>query len=215
PETKTVSEQLERLNSFLSELKSANISPKYIHFSNSATVFRYKYDCCTMVRPGIALYGCKPDPSQEFKPELKPVLSLKSSVIELRQIPANTAVSYGGNYITSSKTWIATIAGGYGQGIPRALSNKGYVLINNKRFKIAGNVTMDYVMVDAGENPTVKIGDEVVFIGQQGNESITADDIATLTGTIGYEILCNIGTSIDRFYFGDNQDVLHEQGNIF
>ncbi|NLW30410.1 MAG: alanine racemase [Fibrobacter sp.] len=215
PGTETISKQLAVFQNFLSALKSAGIIPEHIHFSNSATTMKYTSDICTMVRPGIALYGCNPDPNQKFSVELKPVLSLKSSIIELRQFPPQSPVSYGGNYVTTSNTWIATIAGGYGQGLPRALSSKGSVLIGGKRFKIAGNVTMDYIMVDVGSDPEVKTGDEVVLIGQQGNESITPDDIAKLTGTIGYEILCNIGTAIDRFYLLNDSIVLHEHGTIF
>jgi alanine racemase len=168
-----------------------------------------------MVRPGIALYGCKPDPGQDFTLDLKPVLSLKSHVVKLKSVPVGTPISYGSRYITETETAIGTIALGYGQGLPRRLGNVGSVLINGLRYKIAGTVTMDFIMVDAGHSPLVKVGDEVVALGSQGTENIHPDDVALLCDTIGYEILCNISSTIDRFYILDGKTVHHEPGRPF
>ena len=168
-----------------------------------------------MVRPGIALYGCKPDPGQDFALDLKPVLSLKSHVVKMKRVAAGTPISYGSTYVTSMETTIATIAMGYGQGLPRLLSNRGNVLIRGRRYRIAGRVTMDFIMIDAGANPDMSVGDEAVALGSQGTENIHPDDVALLCNTIGYELLCNISSTIDRFYVLDGKIIHHEPNRPF
>jgi alanine racemase len=163
-----------------------------------------------MVRPGIALYGCKPNPAREIPLNLKPVLCLKGSVVKIKQVPAGTPISYGGTYVTKTDTTLATINIGYGQGLPRQLGNRGTVLIQGRRYTIAGRVTMDFIMVDAGPVPAFTTGDEAVAIGYQDNEIITPDDIALLCNTIGYEILCSISSRIDRSYILDGRIIHHE-----
>jgi alanine racemase len=214
-DTPTVTHQLAIFRKSLEKLKTRGFEPAHVHYGNSATIMRYPPEGCTMVRPGISLYGCKPDPAQDFPVSLKPVVSLKSSVIKVKKVPPGTPVSYGGKYVTKQDTFIATIALGYAHGFPRFLSNKGEVLIRGKRYKIAGNVTMDYIMVDAGSSTDITVGDEVVAIGYQEEECISPDDIALIGNTIGYEILCNLGTSIDRFYISNGSEVFHEKGFIF
>lgn len=215
PNTATVTRQVELFTGCIEKLRQAGINPANIHYGNTATLLRFPIKDCTLARPGIALYGCKPDPAQDFGLNLKPVASLISQIVKMKKVPAGTPVSYGGNYVTPSETWIATIALGYAHGLPRFLSNKGEVLIRGKRYRIAGNVTMDYIMVDAGAYPTVSISDEVVALGTQGSETITADDIAVIGNTIGYEILCNLGTSIKRFYVQNGKTVNDNPGGIF
>ena len=149
-------------------------------------------------------------PRQNFALDLKPVLSLKTRVVKMKRVTAGTPISYGSTYVTPTETMIATIALGYGQGLPRQLSNRGSVLIRGRRYRIAGRVTMDFIMVDAGTNPDMSVGDEVVAIGSQGTESIHPDDIALLCNTIGYEILCNISSTIDRLYVLDGKILHHE-----
>jgi alanine racemase len=207
--------QIALFNECVSQLKSLDQTPAHIHFCNSATMMRFDIKDCTLVRPGIALYGCNPDPSQDFGLNLKPVAALKSSVVKMKQVEPGTEISYGGRYITGEKTWIATIAIGYAHGLPRFLSNRGEVLIRGQRYRIAGNVTMDYIMVDAGPEPKFCTGDEVVAIGYQGEDYISPDEIAYIGGTIGYEILCNLSTSIDRVYYLKDSIVLHETGHIY
>jgi alanine racemase len=176
---------------------------------------RFPLSGCTLARPGIALYGCKPDPAQDFAIDLKPVASLISHVVKMKKLPGGTPVSYGGNYVTPADTWIATIPLGYAHGLPRYLNGKGSVLIGGSRYRIAGNVTMDYIMVDAGSNPSISVGDEVVAIGSQGSETITPDDVALIGNTIGYEVLCNLGTTIDRFYTRGGEIIYHESGAVY
>jgi alanine racemase len=214
PGTATVPRQLELFYQCLRELRDRNVHPEHIHYGNSATIMRFRPQECSMIRPGIALYGCKPDPAQDFAIALRPVASLKSSIVKMKKVPAGTPVSYGGTYLTTSETWIATIALGYAHGLPRSLGNKGDVLIRGKRYRIAGRVTMDYIMVDAGESPQIGIGDEVVAMGYQGQECISPDELAIASGTIGYEILCNLGTSIERRYLFKGKTVI-KSGFLF
>jgi alanine racemase len=205
PDSAPTESQLERFRNVLQAFDSKGLHPSVIHFANSATVMRYPNIHCTMVRPGIALYGCRPDPAQEFPLSLKPVLSLKARVIKLNRVSAGTAVSYGGTYVTSSDTTIATIDLGYGQGFSRRLGNRGSVLIRGRRFAIAGRVTMGYFMVDAGKDPLIAVGDEVIALGSQGADCITPDEMAVLCDTIGYEILCSMSSTIERRYILNGQ----------
>jgi alanine racemase len=165
PGTPTVEAQRTILFKCIEQLRKNGIQPHHIHYGNSAGLICFPMDESTLVRPGIAIYGCKPDPSRDFGLDLHPILSLKGVVAKLKKVPAGTPVSYGGNYITKDETFIATIAIGYAHGLPRFLANKGSILVNGKRYTIAGNVTMDYVMVDAGKEPKMKVGDEAVAIG--------------------------------------------------
>ena len=200
PGTITVDTQLTLFRDALSRLAAHGCHPEMIHIANSATLLRFPPDFGTHIRPGIALYGCLPDPRQSFDTKLKPVLTLKGYIVALRQVPAGTPISYGGNYTTVHPTIIATIGIGYAHGVPRYLGNKGSVLIDGKRFPIAGNVTMDYIMADVGAAADICIGDEAIIIGEQGDEIITPDEIAAIGNTIGYEVLCNIGTGLTRNY---------------
>jgi alanine racemase len=215
PDTPTVGRQLERFSACLGKLRLAGINPAHVHYGNSPTAIRFPLKDCTLARIGIALYGCRPDPAQEFGIDLKPVASLMSRVVKMKRVPAGTAVSYCGNYVTPRETCIATIPLGYAHGLPRFLSGRGDVLIRGKRYPVAGNVTMDYIMVDAGDEPIIEVGDDVVAIGSQGGETITPDDVAVIGDTIGYEVICNLGTSIDRFYTLGGKVVYYDSGVVF
>jgi alanine racemase len=215
PDTPTAGAQIRMFNGALSYLKEHGVTLRHVHCANSAWVMRAPdLAGATLVRPGISLYGCKPDPKQMFPLDLKPVLSLKSSVVKVKKVPANTPVSYGGRYVTAAETVIATIALGYGDGLPRSLGNRGDVLIRGRRHRIAGTVTMDYIMVDAGPSPSIRVGDEAVAIGSQGNENISPDDIAILHNTISYEIMCGLSASIDRIYTAGGKIVARKKGRI-
>jgi alanine racemase len=205
----SVDRQLARFEAAVVRLKKAGIEPRMIHAANSAASIRYA-DRFTLARPGIVLYGCNPDPAQNFGLDLRPVAMLKAPVARVRKVPAATPVSYGWTAATKAETFIATVAAGYGQGVPRFLSNQGSVLIGGRPYPIIGRVTMDYVMVDVGPTTTVMPGDEAVLLGTQGGGQITADEIALKGGTIGYEILCNLGTGIHRYYFLDGQPFRHQ-----
>jgi alanine racemase len=164
--------------------------------ANSAAVLTMPDAHFNMVRPGIMLYGygcCE-------KEELRPVMTLKSRIILLKNVPKGTTISYGRTFITKRKSTIATIPVGYADGYNRKLSNNAEVLIRGRRAPVAGRVCMDTIMADVTDIPDVNYRSEVVLIGGQGNEKITADDIAEKIGTIPYEILTSVGTRVKRLY---------------
>lgn len=171
------------------------------HCSNSAGIVEIKEANMDMVRAGITLYGLWP--SEEVSRDiirLKPVLSLKSHIVYVKEIEKGTQVSYGGTYCAEETMKIATIPVGYGDGYPRALSNKGFVLIHGKRAKILGRVCMDQMMVDVSDIDNVRDGDEVTLIGQDGTECITMEELGGLSGRFNYELACDLGKRIPRVY---------------
>jgi len=200
PGTPTVATQLSLFRSVVAQFNKSGFYPRCLHASNSAAIMRFPSHPFTHARPGIALYGCQPDPAQSFSSSLQPLITLSGRIVSLRTVPAATPISYGGHYTTTGQTTIATIGIGYAHGVPRYLSNCGSVLINGKRYTIAGNVTMDYCMIDAGPHPQMHVGDEAYIIGSQDTATITPDDVAKLGNTIGYEVLCNIGPAIEHRY---------------
>ena len=214
PGTPIVGEQLRLFSNALAVLKKNGHVPRHIHYANSAGIMRFDLPGCTLARPGIALYGCKPDPKQDFPLALLPVAALKGRIVKIKKVPGHTPVSYGGRYVTDRETCIATVALGYGNGLPRSLGNRGNVLVQGRRYTIAGTVTMDCIMIDAGPDPVLKVGDEVVAMGCQGNERISPDDLAILDNTIGYEILCRLSNSLDRIYVLDGKIIAKEKGKI-
>ncbi len=208
PATDSVGCQYDRFAAVLVQLHEAGIKP-LVHLSNSAAIARFGEISQTLIRPGIVLYGCNPDPEQDFGLELKTVVNLKAPVVRVQSVAAGTPVSYGGTYTTDRDTCIGTIAAGYAHGVPRLLSNDGFVLLQGRRHPIAGRVTMDYIMVDLGPNTSVQPGDQAVILGYQGEECITADEIARKAGTIGYEILCNLSSVVDRYIIEGGKTVHH------
>jgi alanine racemase len=189
--------QINLFECLVDKLNKDGIRIPLVHAANSLGVVGYKSSHFNMVRPGLIIYGLYP--AQNLKIKLKPVLSLKTKVIFVKKLPMGHGISYGHDYITSKESRIATLPIGYGDGYPRNLSGKAPVLIGGKRFKINGRICMDQVMVDVG-NFSVKIGDEVVLIGSQGKNKISAEELARLSGTIPYEIVCGLGSRIPRVY---------------
>jgi len=190
------SEQLKRFRSFISKIDSAGY---ILHAANSAALLYRKESHLDMVRVGLSMYGLYPPGEREHTIKLRPSLEFKTHVIYIKKVPAGTPLSYGSTYITNKGTSIATLPAGYADGLPRALSNKGEVLIKGKRFPIVGRVCMDLTLADVGDSG-VKAGDEVTLIGKQGKEVISADDVAKLADTISYEIICGIGKRVPRMY---------------
>lgn len=198
---------LKQLDDFRGTLKKMRpfLGPgAMIHAANSAAAFRYPAAAFTHVRPGIATLGIDPDGSfgtdNRDAPALEPVLSLKTQVCFLKGVYANTPVGYGRTAVPSENTRLAVLPIGYNDGYPYALSNRAEVLIRGCRAPIIGTVTMDYTTVDAGSATDVQVGDEVVLIGRQKNEEITAGELAGFAGTIPYEIFCLLGKRIRRIY---------------
>lgn len=204
-ENNRVSQQMRIFNDACDKFKNAGFLLNNIHFNNSAAfLYTNEHQSYSMIRPGISLYGSYPDATLPHVVDLRPIVTLVGSVIKIKDVPQSTPISYGSTFITKKASKIATVNLGYAHGVPRYLANKGNILIHGTRFKIVGRVTMDYIMVDLEENTDIIVGDEAVVLGYQGNECIRPDEIASHGNTISYEVLCNLGRSLDRLYFLDN-----------
>ena len=178
----------------------ADLDLPYCHCMNSAGGLWHQSEISCFSRLGIILYGLKPDYMSTLPDGIEPVLSWKSVVSMVKDIKPGDTVGYGRSYIVTQPMTIATIPTGYADGYSRLLSNKGYVLINGKKASIVGRVCMDQMMVDVTGIPDVHIDSDVVLIGKSGEEVITADDVAQIYGTIGYEIVCGINKRVTRVY---------------
>ena len=192
--------QLQRFNDVLTKIKKLGIEIPHIHMANSGAILDLPDSYFTMVRPGIMLYGCYPSEHMKDRLKLEPVMSVKTRIMHLKRMDKGRPISYGRTYYTQRPSLIATIPMGYADGLNRHLSNRGQLLIGGKRCPIVGTVCMDLTMVDVTELDEVKFGDEAVIIGRQGNEEITADEVAELLGTISYEVLCGISARVRREY---------------
>jgi len=170
------------------------------HAANSAAVVRFPESHHTAVRPGIMLYGVNPSPDLDLAGRVQPVLKLRSEIGFLKRVPPGSAISYGRRTVVERESLIATVPIGYADGLPRSLPVGFPLLVKGKCAPIAGVVTMDMVMLDVTEVPGVKQGDEVVIIGESGDERIRVEDLARACGTIAYEILCGIGPRVERVY---------------
>ncbi len=189
--------QINLFKKLVSDLRKKGIIIPLVHAANSIGLIDYKDSHFTMVRPGLFIYGLYP--KENLSINLRPVLALKTRVVFIKQVPPGYGISYGRTYITKKLTRIITLPIGYGDGYPRNLSNLAPLLIAGRRFRISGRICMDQIMVDVG-NFKPKIGDEVVLIGRQGRQKITAEELADLSGTISYEIVCGLGSRIPRIY---------------
>ncbi len=199
--------QLARFNMILDVLMKDGINFKYIHAANSAGILEYDDAHFNMVRGGIAIYGYYP--SQYVKEhslvKLEPILQWETKVVDVKNINKGDSISYGRTFIADKPMKIAVLPIGYADGYHRYLSNKGWVIINGYRARVVGIVCMDQVMVDVTHIPAVKPGDKAVLIGKQGEESITAEELACLGDTISYEVLTGIGYRVPRVFVGKNE----------
>jgi len=190
--------QIESFNSALDVIKKRKIDLRYIHVCNSAGIVNFPEAHFNLIRPGIILYGYLPD--DELKDiGLKPSLSLKSQISFLKTVKCGTGISYGRSFVTQRESKIATVPLGYADGIRRALSNKGKVVINGQLAPIVGKVCMDCFMVDVTDIGEVNVGDDV-FIWD--NENITVEDIANIYDTINYEVMVSISSRVQREFIG-------------
>ncbi|HBT20778.1 MAG TPA: alanine racemase [Peptococcaceae bacterium] len=202
-------EQLKKFCWFLEKLRETGIDIPIKHAANSAALMDIPETHLDMVRPGIILYGLYPsDEVDKSKISLKPALSLKAQVASVKRMKAGSSISYGCTYTLKKDSLVAVLPIGYADGYSWLLSNKGYVLVGGKRVPIIGRVCMDQLMVDVSSVPDVKIGDEAVFIGRQGAEEITAEDIARWIGTINYEVICMISERVPRRYLSHQKGIL-------
>jgi alanine racemase len=197
-------EQLRRFDAALAGLEAEGTKPHLLHAANSAGALCHPEARYAMVRPGIAMYGISPGPLVRAHPAvaaLQPVLSLKAQVSFAKEVEAGERVSYGLRYELAHRSVVATVPLGYADGVPRRLYEAGgEVLVGGRRCPIAGTVTMDQIMVDCGPGAGVRTGDEVVLIGRQGSEEVTAWEWASRLGTIAYEVTCGLSPRLPRIY---------------
>lgn len=191
--------QLERFNEVLKYFEKHSISPPLRHISNSGAILQLPKANLDMVRPGIMLFGVYPSDQIKKTVPVEPALTWRSLVVYFKVIKAGNAVGYGLTFKPDHNIRAVTIPVGYGDGYFRSLSNKSMVMIHGKKYPVIGNVSMDQVVVNI-ESDSAYNGNEVILLGSDGENSITAEDLAAWAGTIPYEILTNINTRVPRIY---------------
>jgi len=203
-------DQINRFQAALDKLKKAKLDIPMAHCANSAALLQFPESQFELVRPGICLYGALPAPglgpvvksltakNPEFS--LLPVMQWKTRILTINSLPKGSPVSYGQKFITQRDSRIATLPVGYADGLERLLTNRMNVLVRGHKAPQVGTICMDMCMIDVTDIAEAKEGEEVVLFGQQGNETITADEMATQAETISYEILCGVGKRIPRIY---------------
>ena len=194
-------DQFRVFRSVLDGIEEEGIEVPLRHMAGSAAIVALAESHLDMVRPGLMLYGLYPDGIARGDIDLEPVMTLKSVVELVKEVDEGTAISYGGTYIAPERTSIATVPVGYADGYDRRLGNSGEVLIGGRRCSVVGQVCMDMIMVDVG-NQDVKAGHEVVIYGAMGNGAISIEEVARKIGTIPYEVSCSVSKRVPRVYVG-------------
>ena len=199
-------EQRRRFDAVVIALRAKNLLPQMIHLQNSAALLHELDGVANVVRPGLLVYGVVPPGRRKLDElaakHLHAALALKCRVSLVKEIPRGTPLSYGGTFIAPRRMRVATLTAGYGDGFPRAASNRAEVLVRGQRCRVLGRVTMDQTLVDVSRLPQVRSGDEAVLIGRQGREEITATKLASWCGTVPWEILTGITYRVPRVYRG-------------
>ena len=190
-------EQLARFHRAVAELRALGIDRPVVHVENSAGIIAYPAQAGDMVRAGLMLYGSAP--IVDFQPRLRAVMTWKTRITLVRDMPAGHGISYGRTFLTPAQMRIATLAVGYADGYQRHLSNRGAeVLVRGRRCPVLGRVTMDQILVDVTALPGIEVGEEVVLMGRQGGEEIFAVELAQKSGTIAWEIFTGVGRRVQR-----------------
>jgi alanine racemase len=192
--------QIKWFTDVVAELLKEGISFTYLHAANSMGLGAYRNCLFNLARPGLSIYGMYPDKSLRKRLQLSPVMSVKARVLFIKKIHSGRGVSYGHTFKTKKDMPAAIISVGYSDGYLRAVSNRAHVLINGVACPVRGRVTMDQAIIDISRAGRVRVGDEVVVLGRQGGQEITADDVAKWAGTINYEVTCSLGNRLPRIY---------------
>ncbi|MDQ3002089.1 MAG: alanine racemase [Fibrobacterota bacterium] len=192
-------EQVTLFRALLKELEGAGISFPLVHMANSDGINNFQESYFNLVRTGINLYGVF-DLSGLRSYRLSPSLTLKTTLISKRRLPAGFTIGYGGTHVLLRDTWVGTVPSGYADGVPLAASNSGQILIRGKACPIIGRVSMDYLTVDLNECPASKVGDAVILVGKSGKREITIEDWARIKQTHPYDIICSLGNRVERVY---------------
>ena len=198
PDDPFTSKQSARFEALVGVLRDAGITAPRHHRANSAATMLGAFQPGEYVRVGLSLYGA--EPLDRGTSRLEPVMRWRTAILRLKQLPAGHAVGYGMTFHTVRPSRIATLPVGYADGYSRLLSNRGEVLIGGRRAPVVGRVSMDLVTVDVTDLPAAALADEVVLLGRQGDEEITAEEIAAKIGTISYEVLCGVSARVPRVY---------------
>ncbi len=193
-------EQISRFRAVAADVQEAACRKLLAHCANSGAVLGHEASWLDMVRPGIMVYGFRPDPATPDTIPLKPGMSLVTRVSFLKQVAAGTSIGYGRTWVAPCDTFIATIPAGYADGFNRLFSNRGRVLIGGRSYPVAGRVCMDQTMVDLGPETDVAVGDEVVLMGRSGEAEIRCEEWAEKLGTITYEVTCQVSPRVTRVY---------------
>jgi alanine racemase len=189
--------QLRRFERVLAEITGAGLRPPLVHAANSAALLRMPGARFDLVRPGIACYGLRPSAETPLPEDFRPALSFHTEIAQVRTHPAGTPISYGGTFVTHGPTQIATIPAGYADGLRRSPAWRE-VLVRGRRAPVVGRICMDYALIDVSAIPGVRRGDPVVLIGSQGDQAISADEVAGWLGTISYEVVATILPRVPR-----------------
>lgn len=197
-------QQMSRFADAVQAFHERGFRPRYIDMANSPGAIVHPLSRSGMVRIGGLLYGLGGDvlPGEAEQPQLRPVMSIRSRIAQIRTIEKGESVGYGRTFVAEQDRMIATVPIGYHDGLRRALSNRGQFLVHGRMARIAGRVSMDWTAIDVSEIPEAKVGDDVTIIGRDGPEEIRAEDIARMIGTISYEITCGIDKRVHRAYTG-------------
>ncbi len=201
PNKTTTDDQNIKFKRVLSELESVGIRPSIIHAANSAATLYHPDTWYDAVRPGIAIYGMNPSAEAPLPAGYEPALTWKTRLTSVKLLPPGSGVSYNHRYITSKEEWIGATAVGYADGLRRKLGN--IALINGQRVEQAGMVCMDQTMWKLENVPDAKVGDEVILIGSQGHERISAEEVAAGWNTIDYEVVCGLSARVPRYYYDE------------
>lgn len=192
--------QLRCFESAIERIRAGGIGSSVVHMAKSAALITVQASHFDLVRPGLALYGIYPAPELKTEIDLKPVLSWKTRILQLKRVPEGASLGYGRTFVTKRVSVIGTLPLGYADGYHRLLSNRAFVLVHGKRAPVAGRISMDLTTVDLTDIDEVEQGDEVVLLGRQGGATISADEMAFWAETISYEILTSIGARVPRIH---------------
>ena len=198
--------QRDRFKHFINELEKDGFSFRIKHIDNSAGAMELDDNEFDMVRMGIIMYGLYPSDEVDKSIEYKPVMSLIAHVAHVKTLDEGVGIGYGLSYVTKRKTRVATVTIGYADGYPRALSNKGHVIIHGEYAPVIGRVCMDQIMIDVTDIDGVCVKDEVILIGKCGDKEITVEEIAKPAASFNYELVCNISRRVPRVYSVNGKD---------
>lgn len=198
--------QFERFQESLSVLDSLNVKPEIRHCSNSAATVLYPEFAMDMIRPGILLYGIHPSEATRAKVDISPVMSVRSVISQIQDVKKGSSISYGRTFVAQHDFKMAVVQMGYADGLSRVLSNRCSLLLHGVPVPIVGTICMDMCMVDISHVPNAEVGDAVTIIGQDGSLHIGAEDLAEITGTNPYEVLCGINKRVPRIYIADGRE---------